>query len=200
MVITGVRATPVFVPMHHPLRWSFGVEPGLTRVIVEIVTDEGLVGLGESNGGRDLAAAVIECQPLFVGIDPLEVGRIAKRFAVYRLTSEQGARAVLLKMAGAAIEMACWDLVVDQRSPDSSRGRMGGHLEADKLATAVTEPGKEAVLPPPPPLRTRRDPFESSGSSTYYRSGCRAERGELYDGSAACGEERSAGLTTGDLP
>jgi L-alanine-DL-glutamate epimerase-like enolase superfamily enzyme len=57
-MITGVRATPVYVPMRHPLRWSFGVEPGLTRVIVEVLTDEGLVGLGESNGGRDLAAAV----------------------------------------------------------------------------------------------------------------------------------------------
>ncbi len=111
MKITGVRATPVYVPMNHPLRWSFGVEPGLTRVIVELLTDDGLVGLGESNGGKDLRTAVMDCQPLFVGLDPLEVSRIAKRFAIYRVTSEQGARALQLKMAGAAIEMACWDLV-----------------------------------------------------------------------------------------
>ncbi len=30
-------------------------------------------------------------------------------------------------------------------------------------------------------------PFESSGSSTCYRSGCQAERGEPYEGSVACG-------------
>jgi len=111
MKIVDVRATPVYVPMHHPLRWSFGIEPGLTRTVVELITDEGVVGLGESNGGGDLAAAVDEARPLFIGLDPLEVGRIAKRFAIYRITSEQLARAAQFKLAGAAIEMACWDLV-----------------------------------------------------------------------------------------
>jgi glucarate dehydratase len=130
-----VRATPVYVPMHHPLRWSFGVEPGLTRVIVELLTDEGLIGLGESNGGRDLAAAVIESQPLYVGLDPLEASRIAKRFAIYRLTSEQGARALQLKMAGAAIEMACWDIVgksVGKRCAD-----LWGGIEKEEVEVAA---------------------------------------------------------------
>jgi hypothetical protein len=77
---------------------------------------------------------------------------------------------------------------------------MGGDAGEVYAPAADLKPGKETVLPPPPPLRTRRDSFESSGSSTYYRSGCRAERGKLYDGSAACGKERCAGLTTCDLP
>jgi glucarate dehydratase len=111
MKIVDIRATPVYVPMRHPLRWSFGVEPGLTRVLVELVTDEGVVGLGESNGGAQLAEAILAARPLVVGTDPLEVSRIAKRFAIYRITSEQLARAALYKLAGAAIEMACWDLV-----------------------------------------------------------------------------------------
>ena len=111
MKIVDLRATPVYVPMHHPLRWSFGVEPGMTRVIVELVTDDGLIGLGESNGGAQLAAAIMEAKPLVIGLDPLEVSRLAKRFAVYRITSEQLARAAQFKLAGAAIEMACWDLV-----------------------------------------------------------------------------------------
>jgi glucarate dehydratase len=111
MKIVDIRATPVYVPMHHPLRWSFGIEPGMTRVIVELVTDEGLVGLGESNGGAELAQAILSTRPLVIGVDPLEVSRIAKRFAIYRITSEQMARAAQLKLAGAAIEMACWDLV-----------------------------------------------------------------------------------------
>jgi glucarate dehydratase len=114
MKITEIRATPVHVPMRHPLRWSLGVETGMTRVIVELETDEGLVGLGESNGGAALAAAVLESRPLVVGLDPLEAARVAKRFAVYRITSEQLARAAQLKLAGAAIEMACWDLAGKQ--------------------------------------------------------------------------------------
>lgn len=111
MKIIDVRATPVYVPMHHPLRWSFGVEPGLTRTIVELVTDEGIVGLGESNGGRALAEGILEARPLYIGMDPLDVSRLAKRFSIYRVTSEQMARSTLMKMAGAAIEMACWDIV-----------------------------------------------------------------------------------------
>ena len=111
MKIVEVRATPVYVPMHHPLRWSFGVEPGMTRTIVELITDEGLVGLGESNGGQSLADAVIESRPLYIGMDPLDVSRLAKRFGIYRITSEQMAKAAQLKLAGAALEMACWDIV-----------------------------------------------------------------------------------------
>jgi glucarate dehydratase len=109
--IVDVRATPVYVPMIRPLRGSIGVETGMTRVIVELVTDEGLVGLGESNGGAQLAEAILEARPLFIGLDPIEVGRITKRFSYYRITSEQMARAANYKMAGAGIEMACWDLV-----------------------------------------------------------------------------------------
>jgi glucarate dehydratase len=111
MRIVELRATPVYVPMRHPLRWSLGVEPGLTRVVVELVTDEGLVGLGESNGGAALLEALEACRPFVVGLDPFEVSKIPNRFAVYRFTSEQLSRTATFKLAGAAIEMACWDLV-----------------------------------------------------------------------------------------
>src|SRR5579864_1328051 len=132
MKIIDIRATPVYVPMRHPLRWSLGVELGMTRVIVELLTDEGLIGLGESNGGADLARAVQECRPLLIGLDPLEVSRLAKRFAIYRITSEQMARAAQFKLAGAAIEMACWDLVgkiLDKRCADLWGGLEREHVE-----------------------------------------------------------------------
>lgn len=111
MKIIDVRATPVHVPMTHPLRWSFGVEPGTTRTIVELVTDEGLIGLGESNGGAPLADAVLQCAPLVLGLSPLDVSSVAKRFSIYRVSSEQMARSAQFKLAGAAIEMAMWDLM-----------------------------------------------------------------------------------------
>src|SRR5262249_41050465 len=52
------------------------------------------------------------------------------------------------------------------------RGRDIGAAGGMNSAAAHLKMGKETVLPPPPPLRTRRDSFESSGSSTYHRSGC----------------------------
>lgn len=131
MKVVDVRATPVYVPMHHPLRWSFGVEPGLTRTVVELITDEGLVGLGESNGGQSLAQAVLECKPLYIGMDPLEVSKLAKRFAVYRITSEQVARSAQFKLAGAAIEMACWDLV--GKALGKRCGDLWGGIEKERV-------------------------------------------------------------------
>jgi glucarate dehydratase len=135
MRIIDIKATPVYVPMHHPLRWSFGVETGMTRVIVELLTDEGMIGLGESNGGAQLAAAILEARPLVVGLDPVEAARIAKRFAVYRITSEQLARAAQLKLAGAAIEMACWDLA--GKKLGKRCGDLWGGIEREEVEFAA---------------------------------------------------------------
>jgi glucarate dehydratase len=135
MRITKVRATPVYVPLEHPLRWSFGVETGMTRVVVELETDEGLVGLGESNGGALLASAIEEAAPLVVGVDPLEAARVAKRFALYRITSEQLARAALYKLAGAALEMACWD--VAGKALGKRCGDLWGGIEDEKVEFAA---------------------------------------------------------------
>ncbi len=135
MRIVKLKATPVYVPLKHPLRWSFGVETGMTRVIVEMTTDDGLVGLGESNGGSDLARAVEEAAELVLGVDPLEAGRIAKRFAIYRITSEQLARAALYKLAGAAIEMACWDIV--GKALGKRCGDLWGGIEREEVEFAA---------------------------------------------------------------
>ena len=51
MKITDVRWTPAFIPIEAPLRYAFGALPGFSRIIVEVHTDEGLVGLGECYGG-----------------------------------------------------------------------------------------------------------------------------------------------------
>ena len=135
MKIVDVRATPVYVPMHHPLRWSFGVEPGMTRTIVELVTDEGIVGLGESNGGRPLADAILAAKSLYIGMDPLEVSRLAKRFAIYRITSEQMATAALMKLAGAALEMACWDIA--GKALGKRCGDLWGGIERERVEFAA---------------------------------------------------------------
>lgn len=111
MKIVDFRATPVTIPMKRPLRWSFGVETTTTRVILELVTDEGLVGIGETRGGDEVVAALNLHRDLFVGTDPLEVSGVARRFGVFRMTSEQLALVGAAKLAGAAVEMACWDLV-----------------------------------------------------------------------------------------
>src|SRR5919112_2047122 len=51
MKITDVRWTPAFIPIEAPLRYAFGSHPGFSRIIIEVHTDEGIVGLGECYGG-----------------------------------------------------------------------------------------------------------------------------------------------------
>ena len=60
MKITDVRATTVTVPLEAPLRHANGCHWGrFVRTIVEVETDNGLIGLGEMGGGGESAVAAI---------------------------------------------------------------------------------------------------------------------------------------------
>ena len=59
MRITDIRATTVTVPLEAPLRHANGCHWGrFVRTIVEVETDNGLIGLGEMGGGGESAEAV----------------------------------------------------------------------------------------------------------------------------------------------
>ena len=105
MKITGIQTTSLTVPMIAPLRWSMGAETGTTRTLIRLQTDEGIVGLGETYGGASTAAAIKMAEPLLLGEDPLEVGRLWQKLTVYRCSYESH---VPLYVYG-GLEMACWD-------------------------------------------------------------------------------------------
>src|SRR5947209_2048345 len=77
MKIVRIKTTVVNVPFVAPLRWSGGVEDGWSRCIVEMETDDGLVGLGETLGG-DVTKLLIDTNvaPMFIGEDPHNLERI----------------------------------------------------------------------------------------------------------------------------
>ena len=73
MKITDLKITPIAIT-DPPLRSAFGLHaPYALRTIIELVTDNGLVGISETHGGaavvRDLEAA----RPLVVGMDPYDL-------------------------------------------------------------------------------------------------------------------------------
>jgi glucarate dehydratase len=105
MRITDIRVTQVLVPMEAPLRWSMGVETGTTRGIIEVMTDEGITGIGETYGGNEIVHAVETAKPLLIGLDPLQTGLIQHRLGVFCISYETQVPAV----ARAGIEMACLD-------------------------------------------------------------------------------------------
>ena len=48
MIITEIKATPLIVPYKEPYYWAQGVIDGAGVLLVEIKTDTGLIGYGES--------------------------------------------------------------------------------------------------------------------------------------------------------
>src|SRR5919106_6338938 len=108
MKITDVRATTVTVPLEAPLRHANGCHWGrFVRTIVEIETDEGLVGLGEMGGGGEPAEAAFHAlKSYLIGRDPAHLEEL--RFLIANPTASlYNNRTQML----AAIEFACLDIL-----------------------------------------------------------------------------------------
>ena len=108
MKITDIRATTVAIPLEAPLRHANGAHWGkFVRTIVEVETDEGLVGLGEMGGGGESAEAAFRgLKSYLVGHDPFELE--ALRFKICNPTSSLYNNRTQLH---AALEFACLDLM-----------------------------------------------------------------------------------------
>src|SRR5688572_14915743 len=108
MKITDIRATPVTVPLEAPLRHANGCHWGrFVRTIVEVETDEGLIGLGEMGGGGESAVAAFNgLKSYLVGHNPAELERM--RFLIANPTASlYNNRTQIL----AALEFACLDII-----------------------------------------------------------------------------------------
>ncbi|HEX2270787.1 MAG TPA: enolase C-terminal domain-like protein, partial [Pyrinomonadaceae bacterium] len=114
MKITGFKATPVLIELSAPLRWSMGVETATVRTILQLYTDEGLIGLGETYGGQEIADLFRSVEHFFLGHTPAQVSQIVSKFEVFRTTSEQSYLTIQLRYVAAAVEMACLDLLGKQ--------------------------------------------------------------------------------------
>src|SRR6059058_619454 len=108
MKIADIRATTVTVPLEAPLRHANGCHWGrFVRTIVEVETDDGLIGLGEMGGGGESAVAAFEgLEPYLIGRDPARLEEM--RFLIANPTASlYNNRTQLL----AALEFACLDIL-----------------------------------------------------------------------------------------
>lgn len=105
MKVVDIKITPVTVPVEAPLRWSMGVETGTTRGIVQVITDEGIVGIGETYGGNAVEHAIEIAKPYVLGLEPLDIGVLHHRLGVFRIGYETAVPAIVR----AGIEMAFLD-------------------------------------------------------------------------------------------
>lgn len=108
MKITAVRATPVRIPRPAKFTSSLGTHAASENAVVEIETDEGLMGIGEASSIWDRKGA--GCADDINGLlGPLLVGRDASR--IRELTDLMDAHLDRAQPAKAGIEMALWDLL-----------------------------------------------------------------------------------------
>ena len=108
MQIRDIRATTVTVPLEAPLRHANGCHWGrFVRTIVEIETDNGIIGLGEMGGGGESAEATFRAMKSYlVGHDPARLEEM--RFLIANPTASlYNNRTQVL----AALEFACLDIL-----------------------------------------------------------------------------------------
>jgi glucarate dehydratase len=108
MRISDIRATTVTVPLEAPLRHANGCHWGrFVRTIVEVETDNGLIGLGEMGGGGESAEAVfLAMKSYLAGQDPSRLEEM--RFLIANPTASlYNNRTQVL----AALEFACLDIL-----------------------------------------------------------------------------------------
>jgi glucarate dehydratase len=108
MRIRDIRATTVTVPLEAPLRHANGCHWGrFVRTIVEVETDNGIIGLGEMGGGGESAEAVFRAMKSYlVGHDPARLEEM--RFRISNPTASlYNNRTQIL----AALEFACLDIL-----------------------------------------------------------------------------------------
>ena len=106
MKIADVTLTPIAYPAPHPLRWGWGERTVMGDTIVQVRTDEGLVGIAPASGPIASQRAMLAdaLLPLLVGQNPLDVERLWASMA-------RGLRGGWPGELVGGIDVALWDIL-----------------------------------------------------------------------------------------
>lgn len=110
LTISGLTARAVVAPLERPVRTASGTIPAAPLVLIDIATDQGVVGRAylfayTRPALAPLRAMVEGLQPLLVGKPAVPADRRRDLDRAFRLLGRQG----LVGMAMAGIDMALWD-------------------------------------------------------------------------------------------
>ncbi|MDA0991610.1 MAG: hypothetical protein O3A51_12770 [Verrucomicrobia bacterium] len=111
MKIETVKATPVTIGFTEPEIWSQGVRHGVTAIVVEVITDSGIVGIGESVPAPSpevTLAAIESTTSLLLGKDPRQ---IQQRWLDMQSSGGWCSFPYVGNAALAGIEIALWDIL-----------------------------------------------------------------------------------------
>lgn len=144
MHIVDVRTIPLSYRCETPYMSAAGVQTARHALLVEVETDNGLVGIGEagSAGGPLVSTQVVvehELKPLILGEDPLRLEYLWQK--MFQRTRQHGRRGIVMH-AISGIDIALWDIA-----------------------------GKVAQLPVYRLLGAYRDTVEAYASGGFYQEG-----------------------------
>ncbi|MEM7193367.1 MAG: mandelate racemase/muconate lactonizing enzyme family protein [Pseudomonadota bacterium] len=125
MKISTIRATPVNIPFKAPYRFSYGSIASLTKTVIELETDEGIVGLGECADG-DRSRDVIVMAERLKGLEVHEINR-SRQLCVPGMSYTPWDNVVSKRRVFGGIEMAMWD-AIGKAENKSLSSLLGGAL------------------------------------------------------------------------
>jgi L-alanine-DL-glutamate epimerase-like enolase superfamily enzyme len=113
--ISRIETTPLLVPYKKPFHWAQGVTHSAGVLLVEVHTDDGIVGIGEciaTPSAAAIQAYLKQAEAICRGRDPFENTRLMdecyhRLFQVYGTCSAPRFSGQVL----AGLEMALWDLM-----------------------------------------------------------------------------------------
>lgn len=106
MKITDIIVTPVNVPYDAPTRWPYGYRDGATRTIIQVTTDEGVNGIGETIGNDFIENLIKSFKPKVLGMDPFNINKLLAVLHIVPYWAGYAGRAAV-----AGVETACWDII-----------------------------------------------------------------------------------------
>jgi glucarate dehydratase len=109
MQITDILVHKVNLPLVTGYRWASGLYFGATKGIVEVRTDEGIVGWGEVTNVEQADIVTNEFAPRLRGVDPSNIDDCCRRCVPEIRTLLNTHDAGLVKAFG-GLELALWDI------------------------------------------------------------------------------------------
>ena len=107
MKVRSIKATPVNIPFVAPYRFSYGSIASLTKTVIELTTEDGVIGLGECADG-DRTADVEAMGGRLVGQD-IRLTRAAGAALLPGMAYSPWDNVLAKRRVFAGIEMAMWD-------------------------------------------------------------------------------------------
>ena len=109
MKIAAIRTIALSCPVDPPYASASGVQSRRGGLLVEVETDSGIVGIGESGLGGGATATVIakDLAPMLIGEDPLMIEGLWQ--TMFARTRQYGRRGLVMQ-AISGIDIALWDI------------------------------------------------------------------------------------------